>query len=303
MEKKFKVILGCFVGIVLLAVLIVPTLPKPKLTLSKRLAIEQCLQEQNADLPRKIGTIGWLNAIQLEHDAMVYKMSVVGDAAIDSIYENHDEEMRTILLYSIVMMNGQRDYGTIFSQGLDALGLNLKATITTPSNRTFEWTIVPSELTAFVDSCQKNSTQSMYAIIDMQVQLTKQQLPAVIDSLGNLQTISINAITSASYSQCDILADIRHTDEDIEIDYITSEQEGLLSNIEWNDDEEVIRIFTSEMAKDDDFRELLNSLAISHSNLILNYVGRISNQRMSIKIPYRIIREYCDVPKTLLTID
>jgi hypothetical protein len=155
-----------------------------------------------------------------------------------------------------------------------------------------------------MDSCKANPTAAMYSIIDMQVKLTKQQLPAVVDASGNVRTISINAISSATCNDGDILLDIRHTENDIEICYLTGEQEYSLSDIVNSvDDMQFLSALTDELAQDDDVRELLNSLAISHSNLILHYEGVKTKRNVTIKIPYVLIRENCDVPQELLSIN
>jgi hypothetical protein len=304
MNTKFKYLITIFAGIVLLAIVIVPNLPKPKITLSDQIAIDKIISEQNADLPRKLGTIGWLNSVQFEDNSLVYHMSVNGDATIDTVYENNYSQFHKIYLYSIVTMNGQGNYGTILTRCLDAKDLNLKCVVTTPSKRRFEWTLSPSEIIAFMDSCKANPTEAMYSIIDMQVKLKKQQLPAVVDASGNVRTISINAISSATCNDGDILLDIQHTENDIEICYLTGEQEYSLSDIVNSvDDMQFLSALTDVLAQDDDVRELLNSLAISHSNLILHYEGVKTKRNVTIKIPYVLIRENCDVPQELLSIN
>jgi hypothetical protein len=204
----------------------------------------------------------------------------------------------------VIALNGQQNHGNMTAKIMEDKGLNLKFEITTPSGHTFEQTLLPSEIISFEDSCKMKPTEAMFAVIDMQVKLSRMQLPAVIDDLGDIRSISTNAISSSALSAYDMLTDIRHNGNDIELCYLTNEQDALLSVANFDiENEQFIRSVTLEMAKDDDFREFLSSLAISHSNLILNYEGRISKQQFSIKIPYAVIREYCDVPKELLTIN
>jgi hypothetical protein len=301
METKFKYILGSVAGIIILSIIIALSLPKPNPTLHNRREIEKGIRKYNSELPRKIGTIGWLNAVSVEGNSIVYNMSVEGESSVDTVYENNYSDFHNLLLYSIVVMNGQREYGTLLTKCLEASEMNLKCQVTTPSSRTFEWTLSSSEMVAFVDSCKQNPTGAMYTVIDMQVKLTRQQLPAVVDSLGNLRSVSLNAISSDALSESDLLVDIRHTDKDIEVYYVASEQDELLEDWPVND-ETFVRIFTSEIAKDADAKELLNILALSHSNLILNYDGRISKKHISVMIPYHIIKDYCDIPRNLLSI-
>ena len=301
MKGIFKYILFICAGIVVLSMIVVSTLPKTKLTLSTRLEIEESLKDVNSDLPRKIGTIGWLNSILLEDNSIVYNLSVNGDKSIDSIYDQNYTDFHTMILYSIVTLNGQQEGGRLLAYFLDSKGINMKCMITTPSQRTFEWNIPPQEMLAFVDSCKKNPTEALYTVIDMHVKLTKIQLPAVCDSLGELRTIPLNAISSSSFSADDILLDITHENNDIIIEYLLSEKDFSCKELKNRvDDEKLINALALELSKDEDFSELLNILALSHSNLILRYTGVLSKSIITVEIPYLVIRKYCKIPNNLL---
>lgn len=281
--------------------IVVSTLPKPKLTLSTRLEIVESLKEISSDLPRKIGTIGWLNSILLEDNSIVYNLSVNGDKSIDTIYEQNYTDFRAMILYSIVSWNGQQNGGRLLANFLDSKGINMKCVITTPSQRTFQWNISPQEMLTFIDSCKKSPTDALYTVIDMHVKLAKIQLPAICDSLGELRTIPLNAISSISFSFDDMLLDIKHENNDIIIEYLSSENVFSCKELKSRaDDEELINAFALELSKDEDFSELLNILALSHSNLILKYTGVLSESILTIKIPYLVIRKYCKIPNNLL---
>ena len=210
MKGIFKYILFICAGIVVLSMIVVSTLPKPKLTLSTRLEIEESLKDVNSDLPRKIGTIGWLNSILLEDNSIVYNLSVNGDKSIDSIYDQNYTDFHTMILYSIVTLNGQQEGGRLLAYFLDSKGINMKCMITTPSQRTFEWNIPSQDMLAFVDSCKKSPTDALSTVIDMHVKLSIIRLPAICDTLGELRTIPLNAISTSSFSSDDILLDIKH---------------------------------------------------------------------------------------------
>ena len=66
------------------------------------------------------------------------------------------------------------------------------------------------------------------------------------------------------------------------------------------DDEKLINALALELSKDEDFSELLNILALSHSNLILRYTGALSKSILTGEIPYIVIRKYCKIPNNLL---
>lgn len=281
--------------------IVVSTLPKPKLTLSTRLEIEESLKYINSDLPRKIGTIGWLNSILFQDNSIVYNFSVNGDKSIDSIYIQNYNDFQTMLLYSIVSLNGQQNKGTLLASFFNAKGVNMRCLITTPSKRTFEWNILPEEILSFVNSCKKSPTDALYAVIDMHIKLAQIQLPAICDSLGKLRTISLNAISSSSFSLDDILFDIKHENNDIIIEYLSSENDISYKELKNRvDDEEFINAFALELSKDEDFCEFLNILALSHSNLILRYTGALSKSILTVEIPYLVIRKYCKIPNNLL---
>lgn len=301
MKNIFKHILLFFAAIVILSIIVVSTLPKPKFTLSTRLEIEKSLKNINYDLPRKIGTIGWLNSILFQDNSIMYNFSVNGDKSIDSIYIQHHNDFNKMLLYSIVLLNGQKDRGMLLASFFNEKGIDMKCLITTPSDSTFEWNITPQEMLAFVDSCKKSPTDVLYTVIDMHIKLARIQLPAICDSLGELRSIPLNAISSSSFSSNDILIDIKHENNDIIFEYISSEKDFSCRELKnFADDEDFIDAYALELSQDEDFCELLNILALSHSNLIFKYTGRLSKSISIIKIPYTIVRKYCNIPNNLL---
>ena len=203
-----------------------------------------------------------------------------------------------------MVLEGGAFRGVYTSGVLDYLmtqGINMKCMITTPSQRTFEWNIPPQDMLAFVDSCKKSPTDALSTVIDMHVKLSKIRLPAICDTLGELRTIPLNAISTSSFSSDDILLDIKHENNDIIIEYLSSENDFSCKELKnRGDDEELINAFALELSKDEDFSELLNLLALSHSNLILRYTGVLSKSILTVEIPYLVIRKYCKIPNNLL---
>ncbi len=287
MKNKINRLLWAAAGAVLLAVIAVSVLPKPKITRPERARIHADIEEYNSKLPRKIGTIGWLCSAAFEGDTLIYRMSVNGSAAVDTLYENNYNVFRKIMLYSFIINNGN---GKILSDYCESKGIYLKWSVTTPSGRAFEWKIPPSEMSAFVDSCRKTPTEALHDVIDIHVKLANMELPLAVDSFGDIHSVAVNALSSAATSDGDILVGIRHAGDDVEFDYSVSEREFSMYYVAPSDiSEDEARLIADEMAEDDDMRELMCMLAISRSNLVLNYTARKSGRKTSIRLPYDVI--------------
>ncbi len=302
MDKFVKYLLFVFAGILIIAITMTPGAPKTEPNVTGDKWQTELLQALNAHLPCKIGTIGSVDSVQLSRHALVYNMTIKGDARIDSVYENHYYEFKTMILYAITAMNGQRDYGTKFAHLLEEHNWDLKFRIITPSKHSREWTVSSSELATFVDSYGNNPTAAMYTIICMQAKIMRLQLPLNSDLVGNIRTTSLNAMSAIFSGSVNTLTDIRCSDSDIEVDYRLSENEFLLTDIDTNVfDAQFVWEFTSAMAENDDFRHFLTSLAISHSNLVLNFKGEITQHCLTLRIPYYVIKENCNIAQNKFT--
>ena len=67
-------------------------MPRPKLTFSDKMKLSQIIAECNADLPREIGTIGYLDSMSFADETITYAVSVKGDNRIMQVYsDNYDE--------------------------------------------------------------------------------------------------------------------------------------------------------------------------------------------------------------------
>lgn len=89
MEKVIKITVAVFVLAILVTIGIVSVLPKDRLTFDEEMEIREGIQALNDDLPRKVGTIGSLDAIRYHNRAICYDMTVFDDPNIIEFYGSH----------------------------------------------------------------------------------------------------------------------------------------------------------------------------------------------------------------------
>lgn len=92
MGKLFKYTIAILIVLTLTGIFIALNMSRPKLTFSDKMRLSQIIAECNADLPREIGTIGYLDSMSFADETITYAVSVKGDNRIMLVYsENYDE--------------------------------------------------------------------------------------------------------------------------------------------------------------------------------------------------------------------
>lgn len=305
MEKLFKYIIVILVVCTFAGIFIALNMPRPKLTFNDKIRLHQIIAECNADLPREIGTIGYLDSMSFAVETITYAVSVKGDDSIMQVYSDNYDEFKDMLKYSFIEMNGQRNLGNAFAQSLEAKGLNICFKVSTKNKKSMSWNITGKELSAFVDSCRQSPTTAMKKVIDMQIKIANLKLPVTTVDTQKATTVALNSIVGDIKDESCLLQAIRHEGNNLYFEYKIKKNE--LKNIEIlgekQNDMNFMNAFVQELAQDKDILEFMGMLAISHSNMVLVYWESESKEQVSIELPYTILRNHCKVPQELLSIN
>lgn len=305
MEKLFKYIISILVVCTFVGIFIALSVPRPKLTFNDKIRLHQIIAECNADLPREIGTIGYLDSMSFADETITYAVSVKGDDSIMHVYSDNYDEFKDMLKFSFIEMNGQKNLGNAFAQSLDAKGLNICFKVSTENKKSMSWNITGKELSAFVDSCRLSPTTAMKKVIDMQIKIANLKLPITTVETQKTTTVALNSIVGDTKDKSCLLQAIRHEGNNLYFEYKIKKKE--LKNIEIlrekQNDMNFMNAFVQELAQDKDILEFMGMLAISHSNMVLVYRESESNEQVSIELPYTILRNHCKVPQELLSIN
>lgn len=300
MDKLFKYIIVLLVVCTIIGIFVALNVPRPKLTLSDKMKLSQIIAECNADLPREIGTIGYLDSMSFADETITYAVSVKGDDSIMQVYSDNYDEFKDMLKYFFIEMNGQRNLGNAFAHSLEAKGLDICFRVYTESNKSKSWTVTGKELSAFVDSCKLSPTTALKRVIDMQIKIA-----ITPDASPKATTVAINSIVGDVKDENCLLQAIKYEENNLLFEYKVNE-EGM-KYIEYlkgkEDDLDFMDAFVQELAQDKDILEFIGMLAISHSNMVLVYIDNKSSKSVSIKLPYIVLRNHCKVPQELLSIN
>ena len=305
MDKLFKYIIAVLIVCTLIGIFIALNMPRPKLTFSDKMKLSQIIAECNANLPREIGTIGYLDSMSFANETITYAVSVKGDDRIMQVYSDKYDEFKDMLKYSFIEMNGQRNLGNTFAHSLEAKGLDICFKVYTESNKSKSWTITGREISEFVDSCKFSPTTALKRVIDMQIQIANLKLPVTTSDSPKATTVAINSIVEDTKDESCLLQSIKYEGNNLLFEYKVNE-EGV-KNIERlkyrEEDLDFMDAFVQELAQDKDVQEFIGMLALSHSNMVLVYREKASAKQFSLTLPYTILRNHCKVPQNLLSIN
>ena len=280
-------------------------MPRPKLTFSDKMKLSQIIAECNTDLPREIGTIGYLDSVSFADETVTYAVSVKGDDRIMQVYSDNYDEFKDMLKYSFIEMNGQRNLGNTFAHSLETKGLNICFKISMENKKSMSWNITGKELSTFVDSCKLSPTTTLKKVIDMQIKIANLKLPVSASDSPKATTVAINSIVGDTKDESCLLQSITYEGNNLLFEYKVNE-EGVKNIERLKDREEDLNFmdaFVQELAQDKDVLEFIGMLALSHSNMVLVYRENASAKQFSLTLPYTILRNHCKVPQNLLSIN
>ena len=257
------------------------------------------------DLPREIGTIGYLDSMSFVDETITYAVSVKGDDRIMQVYSDNYDEFKDMLKYSFIEMNGQRNLGNTFAHSLETKGLNICFKVSTENKKSMSWNVTGKELSAFVDSCKLSPTTALKKVIDMQIKIANLKLPVTTSDSPKATTVAINSIVGDVKDESCLLQSIKYEGNNLLFEYKVNE-EGAKDIKRLKDREEDLGYMdelVQELVQDKDVLEFIGMLAISHSNMVLVYRENASTKQFSLTLPYTILRKHCKVPQNLLSIN
>lgn len=301
MEQKFKYIIFLVLGLFLIGFMVVMSIPRKPLTLFEEVEILQNLPSLKEDLPRRIGTIGTMDSITYRNKTFIYSITVFGDNRIHDLYRDRYEDFGELLKYSFIKMNGQSNMATHMSTFMKSKELAIEIQVYSANHDCTKWRWTGSELKAFVDSCKVNPTEALKKTLDMQLQLANINLPTdEHNPQSNIHSISSNSLIGEYDSDC-LLQSIRSVDDNIIITYKVNEDKYNIQYLDkYYQDLDAIESFAKECGSDPDSQELMGLIAITHSNLIIEYVGSMSKTTAEVIIPYLLLKKFCQIPNELL---
>ena len=301
MEKLFKYILAILVVCTLVGIVVALNNPRPKLTFNDKIRLRQIITRCNADLPREIGTIGYLDSMSFADETITYAVSVKGDDRIMQVYSDNYDEFKDMLKYSFIEMNGQKNLGNTFAHCLEAKGLNICFKVSTENKKSMSWNITGKELSAFVDSCKLSPTTALKKVIDMQIKIVNLKLPVTTSDSSKATTVAINSIVGDVKDESCFLQSIKYEGNNILFEYKVNDEgaKDIKKLKDRENDLEFMDALVQELAQDKDVLEFIGLLAISHSNMVLVYKN--SAKQISLKLPYIILRNHCKIPEDLLS--
>ena len=305
MDKLFKYIIAIFIACTLTGVFIALNIPRPKLTFNEKMRLSKIIAECNTDLPREIGTIGYLDSMSFADETITYAVSVKGDDRIIQVYSDNYDEFKDMLKYSFIEMNGQGNLGNTFAHSLETKGLNICFKVSTENKKSMSWNITGKELSTFVDSCKLSPTTALKKVIDMQIKIANLKLPVTTSDSLKATTVAINSIVGDVKDESCLLQSIKCEGNNLLFVYKVNE-EGAKDIKRLKDREEDLDFmdaFVQELAQDKDVQEFIGMLALSHSNMVLVYREKASAKQFSLTLPYTILRNHCKVPQNLLSIN
>ena len=305
MDKLFKYIIAVLIVCTLIDIFIALNMPRPKLTFSDKMKLSQIIAECNTDLPREIGTIGYLDSVSFADETVTYAVSVKGDDRIMQVYSDNYDEFKDMLKYSFIEMNGQRNLGNTFAHSLETKGLNICFKISMENKKSMSWNITGKELSTFVDSCKLSPTTALKKVIDMQIKIANLKLPVSASDSPKATTVAINSIVGDVKDESCLLQSIKYEGNNLLFVYKVTEEgvKDIKRLKDREDDLGYMDALVQEVVQDKDVLEFIGMLAISHSNMVLVYRESKSNEQISIEMPYTILRNHCKVPQELLSIN
>lgn len=305
MDKLFKYIIAIFIACTLTGIFIALNIPRSKLTFNEKMRLSKIIAECNTDLPREIGTIGYLDSMSFADGTITYAVSVKGDDRIIQVYSDNYDEFKDMLKYSFIEMNGQGNLGNTFAHSLETKGLNICFKVSTENKKSMSWNITGKELSTFVDSCKLSPTTALKKVIDMQIKIANLKLPVTTSDSQKATTVAINSIVGDVKDESCLLQSIKCEGNNLLFVYKVNE-EGAKDIKRLKDREEDLDFmdaFVQELAQDKDVQEFIGMLALSHSNMVLVYREKASAKQFSLTLPYTILRNHCKVPQDLLSIN
>lgn len=293
MNNLFKHVIIVFVLIIVGAIVIVQILPKPKLSFTVRQNIDLAIRRLNSELPQRIGTIGQIESASFKNDTLAFYSLVFGGKETDEFYEENYNEVRELIKYHVICMNGNHNAGTKMAQWLEAANIPIQVNVSTLGDKTFNWCYDGREFLDFIDKVRISPTEALHIVIEVWIKLANLSLPLSADDI-NLYSIS-NKTIAKSLSSGERLIRISQENDNIIFVGEIKDENFSFDEVRINASEPIfVDAFTEEISKDADVREFLDLLATSHSNLTYRWCNVSYTDSVDLVIPYMVLKKYCN---------
>lgn len=238
----------------------------------------------------KLHLMGYCNKLQYP----------LGAAEIDSFYVEYYHEMRELMKYGLLSMNGQNGFGSEFASLLDSCGIFLKMNFTTPSRRFFSWTYSGKELLDFISKINISPTDALYNIIDTHIKLANLTLPINYKDTLSHQSVATNAIVGVLFGDEQLLR-IIHVGDNIILVYKINENDITLRELEsYASNDLFIENMASLLSEDPDVKELMKMLVLAHSNMTYRLINPNATDSVDLEFPYSVLKKHCSINSKIL---
>lgn len=298
MEKVIKFILISFIFIIGLGILILDKMPKDD---NIELMLKEWELEINKNFPHDF-ELGRINGVSFKDKFVIYDITTYESSNIIEFYKEHYEDFKYMLLYSFSYLNGTDDNGDKIVYMLFKVDYDIKVVINTIDVKSISWDITKEELEEFLKQCKLTPTEALRKVLNMHIELAKLNIPVNVNSEIQTRNLTTEFMASTIEEGC-LLIDIKTIDNLIVFEYLVDDTKldfdfATLRALSQTDEGKMI--FAEIFAEDASFREFLNLIVLSQSNLGIMYKGVTSIDSVEIVLPYAILRNYCTIPQDIL---
>lgn len=275
--KKFKNILAAFFVAVVLTGLVTNCTNQNNSKSSFAAQVERA----NKDCPIPVGNgAGQLSKIKLENGYVVYYIDYTSQYFHYLEKTRSQEEVGELLTLSLLCLNGQEgNHGDMFIDLLINEGCGMKVILSSNNSGRSEYALTVEELKQLRNQYQQNPQESLYRLLQMEMEFERTSLPMQID-------------------EGMVVTDYALEDENI---VITIElDENLFSIADFKSNREYLKeYFFTNALMDPDSKTLLDLCKVTHSGLTYRFIGNHSKKSVDITLTSNEIRARVKMPNSV----
>jgi len=264
--------------------------------------LRDAIERGNADLPEVIPGVGVMKRIDFVDDVISLYIDIEGDSALEKLYTQKYDMVKESVLFAFLMMNSHNDLGKMILSMIKKADLRLRyVTTIKPSGKEYSFVYSATDIREFLDRYKLHPTEALAAVIDMQV-IEGQEFPAWVDDYGLPHHVTDDELPDV---QKKYIVEFRPKREGtaLVLSYSLPEiDESLADMADLPEDEAMQAAMAQDMASDPTSLRLINLLVMAHSDLIVRYTGARSGQTISMNLPYSLLRKYCTLPESVLSL-
>lgn len=246
--------------------------------------------------------MGVMKRIDLVDDVLSYYIDVDGDSAVEKLYAQKYDMVKESLLFAFLMMNSHNDLGKMILSVMKEGNLRLRyVTTIKPSGKEYTFVYSATDIQEFLDRCKLHPTEALAAVIDMQV-IEGQEFPAWVDDYGMPHHVTDDELADVKKKYIVEFKPKREGTALVLTYSLPEIGESLAGMPDLSEDEVMQASMAQDMASDPTTLRLINLLVMAHSDLKVRYTGARSGQTISINLPYSLLRKYCTLPESVLSL-